>query len=105
MGVRERECILGRQISEDGTRQLEVALVPHGGTTRIELRLLGWGEGIDWYVQKSLQLDRFQVGALKGMLGRAEGRVTSIAPRLKMTCNIEKYATEYPQRSNVSVCP
>jgi hypothetical protein len=105
MGGRERECILGRQISEDGIRRLEVALVPHGGTTRIELRLLGWGEGIDWYVQKSLQLDRFQVSALKGMLGRAEGRVKSIVPRLKMTCNIEEYATEYPQRPNVSVYP
>ena len=105
MGIREREFILGRQISEDGTRQLEVTLVPYRGTTRIELRLLGWGEGIGWYVQKSIQLDPLQIRALRGILGRREGRMKSFTPRLKMTCNIEECATENPQRSSVSVCP
>ena len=104
MGIREREFILGRQISEDGTRQLEVTLVTHGGTTRIELRLLGWGEGIDWYVQKSLQLDRLQTRALKQILGRDEGRMTSSTPKQKMMYRADQQIRKNPQERSVSLC-
>ena len=105
MALQEGEFILGGQFNEDETTRLEVALVASRGKTRLELRLLGWGEGIGWYVQKSIQLDPLQIRALRGILGRVEGRVKSFAPRLKMTSNIEKCAKENPQRSSVSVCP
>lgn len=105
MALQEGEFMLGGQVNADGTDRLEVALVSLGGKTRLELRLLGWGEGIGWYVQKRVELDRLQIRALRGILGRGEGRMKSFTPRLKMTCNIEEYAKENPQRSSVSVCP
>lgn len=105
MALQEREFMLGGQFNEDGTTRIEVALVASGGKTRLVLRLLGWGEGIGWYVQKSIQLDPLQIRALRAILGRAEGRVKSFTPRLKMTYKIEECAAENPQRSSVSVCP
>ncbi|TAN40302.1 MAG: hypothetical protein EPN22_17435, partial [Nitrospirae bacterium] len=88
MALQEREFILGGQFNEEGTTRLEVALIASGGKSRLVLRLLGWGEGIGWYVQKSIQLDPVQIRALRGILGRVEGRVKSFAPILKMTSNI-----------------
>ncbi|MGB4780467.1 hypothetical protein [Candidatus Methylomirabilis sp.] len=105
MALQEREFILGGQFNEDGTTRLEVALLDSGGKTRLELRLLGWGEGIGWYVQKRIQLDPLQIRALRGILGRGEGRMKSFTPRLKMTRKIEECAEKNPQRSSVSVCP
>lgn len=105
IALQEREFILGDQFNEDGTTRLEVALVASQGKTRVELRLLGWGEGIGWYVQKRIQLDSLQIRALRGILGRGEGRIKSFTPRLKMTCKIEERAKENPQRSSVSACP
>lgn len=105
IALQEREFILGDQFNEDGTTRLEVALVASQGKTRVELRLLGWGEGIGWYVQKRIQLDPLQIRALRGILGRGKGRMKSFAPRLKMTCKIEECAAENSQRSSVSVCP
>lgn len=105
MALQAREFILGGQFNEDGTTRLEVALLPSGGKSKIELRLLGWGEGIGWYVQKHFQLDPPQIRALRGILGRGEGRMKSFTPRLKMTCKIEECAKGNPQRSSVSVCP
>lgn len=105
MALQEREFMLGGQFNEDGTTRLEVALLDSGGKTRLELRLLGWGEGIGWYVQKRIQLDPLQIRALRGILGRGEGRMKSFTPRLKMTCKIEERTKENPQRSSVSACP
>jgi len=101
----EKEFILGGQFNKDGTTRLDVALVASEGNTRLELRLLGRGEGIGWYIQKRIQLDPLQIRALRGILGRGEGRMKSFAPRLKMTCKIEECAEGNPQRSSVSVCP
>lgn len=105
MTLREGEFILGGQFNEDETTRLEVALLSSVGKSKIELRLLGWGEGIGWYVQKSIQLDPLQIRALRGMLGRTEGRVKSFTPRLKMTCKIDECIAENSQRSSVSICP
>jgi hypothetical protein len=65
------EHVLGSQTSEDGCERLEVALVRRGRQSRLELRVLGWGDGIGWYVQRRISLDPLQIRALKGILGTA----------------------------------
>lgn len=105
MASQEREFILGGQFNEDGTTRLEVALLASEGKTKLELRLLGYGEGIGWYVQKSLQLDPLQIGALKTMLGRGASRVKSSIPKLKTTCNIVTDTHRNPQGLSLSLCP
>lgn len=100
----EREFILGGQFNEEGTTRIEVALIASEGKTRLELRLLGWGEGIGWYVQKRIQLDRLQIRALKQILGKGEGRITSSTPKLKMLYRADQQRRENPQERNVSLC-
>lgn len=104
IAVQEKEFILGGQFNEDGTTRLEVALVASQGKTRLELRLLGWGEGIGWYVQKRIQLDRLQIRALKQILGKGEGRITSSTPKLKMLYRADQQRRENPQERSVSLC-
>lgn len=104
MEVQETTFILGGQFNEDGTTRLEVALVASQGKTRLELRLLGWGEGIGWYVQKSIQLDPLQIRALKQILGRGEGRMTSSTPKLKMMHRADQQIRNNPQDLSVSLC-
>lgn len=105
MALQEREFILGGQVNEDGTTRLEVALLASEGKTKIELRLLGWSEGIGRYVQRRIQLDPLQTRALKAILGRGVGRAKSSAPQLKMTCKIAKGAYGNPQGLGLSLCP
>lgn len=101
----EKEFMLGGQFNEDGTTRLEVALLASEGKTKIELRLLGWSEGIGRYVQRRIQLDPLQTRALKAILGRGVGRAKSSAPQLKMTCKIAKGAYGNPQGLGLSLCP
>ncbi|MBZ0169313.1 hypothetical protein MELA_00069 [Candidatus Methylomirabilis lanthanidiphila] len=101
----EKEFILGGQFNEDGTTRLEVVLLASEGKTKIELRLLGCGEGIGWYIQRRIQLDTLQIGALRAILGRGAGRVKSSAPQLKMTCKIAKGTHRNPQGLGLSLCP
>ncbi|HWQ70118.1 MAG TPA: hypothetical protein VN494_09245 [Patescibacteria group bacterium] len=105
MALQEREFILGGQFNEDGTTRLEVALLASEGKTKLELRLLAWGEGIGWYIQRRIQLDTLQIGALKTMLGRGASRVKSSIPKLKMTCKIVKDTHSNPQGLSLSLCP
>lgn len=104
MIVQEKEFVLGGQCNEDETTRLEVVLVASGGNTRIDLRLLGWGEGIGWYVQRRIQLDTLQIRALKTMLGRGASRVKSSIPKLKTTCTIAKDTHRNPQGLSLSLC-
>jgi hypothetical protein len=105
MALQEGEFILGGQFNEDGTTRLEVALLDFEGKTKLELRLLAWGEGIGWYIQRRIQLDTLQIGALKTILGRGAGRVKSFNPQLKMTCKIVKDTRRNPQGLSLSLCP
>lgn len=105
MALQEGEFILGGQFNEDGTTRLEVALLASEGKTKLELRLLGWGEGIGWYIQRRIQLDALQIRALKTMLGRGASRVKSSIPKLKTTCNIVKDTHRNPQGLSLSLCP
>ncbi len=104
MDLQEKEFILGGQFNEDGTTRLEVALLTSGNNTKVELRLLGWGEGIGWYIQKRIQLDRLQIRALKQILGRSEGRMISSAPTLKKMCRTHQQIQKNPQERSMSLC-
>lgn len=105
MALQEREFILGGQCNEDGTTRLEVALLDARGKTRVELRLLGWGEGIGWYVYKRIQLDPLQIRALKTILGRGDSRMKSSAAKLTTLCRIDRQVAHRPQGPGVSLCP
>ncbi|WP_337287347.1 hypothetical protein [Candidatus Methylomirabilis sp.] len=101
----EKEFILGDQFNEDGTTRIEVALLTSEGTTKLELRLLGWGEGIGWYIQRRIQLDTLQIGALKAILGRGAAQVKSSARTLKTTCTIGTDTPRNPQGLSLSLRP
>jgi hypothetical protein len=105
MTLQQREFTLGGQFNGDGTTRLEVALLTSEGKTKLELRLLGWGEGIGWYIQKRLQLDPLQIRALKAILGRGAGRVKSSIPKLKIPCAIDQRAQTHLQGLSQSLCP
>lgn len=105
MGIQETTFILGGQFSEDGTTRLEVALLASEGKTRIELRLLGWGEGIGAYVQRRIQLDPLQIRALRAMLGRGASRVKSSMPKSTMTCKIGQSTHGNALGLSLSLCP
>lgn len=105
VAVQEKEFNLGGQFNEDGTTRLEITLLTSEGNTKLELRLLGYGEGIGWYIQKRIQLDPLQIRALKTILGRGTGRVKSSIPQLNMTCKIRKYTQRNPQGLGLSLCP
>ncbi|NJD69237.1 MAG: hypothetical protein C3F12_03825 [Candidatus Methylomirabilota bacterium] len=105
VAVQEKEFNLGGQFNEDGTTRLEIALLASKGKTKLELRLLGYGEGIGWYIQKRIRLDPLQIRALKTILGRGAGRVKSSIPTLKMTCKISQYTQRNPQGLSLSLCP
>jgi hypothetical protein len=101
----EKEFMLGGQFNEDGTTRLEVALLTAEDKTRLELRLLGWSEGIGWYVQRRIQLDPLQIRTLKAILGRGAGRVKSSNPQLKMTRTIVTSTHRNPRGLSLSLCP
>lgn len=103
MTLQRREFTLGGQFSGDGTTRLEVALLASEGKTRLELRLLGWGEGIGWYIQKRIQLDPHQVRTLKQILGKDKSQVTSSMPKLKMTYRTDQQIRNSPQDLSVSL--
>lgn len=48
------ELVLGDQIDETETEGIEVAMVCEGSCRRLEVRLIRWGPGIGWYVQKRI---------------------------------------------------
>src|SRR5574337_491294 len=104
MALQEKEFILGGQFNEDETTRIEGALVASEGKTRLELRLLGWGEGIGWYIQKRIQLDRLQIRALKQILGRGEGRMASATPKPNPMCRVDRQRRTHPQERSVSLC-
>lgn len=103
MTLQDKEFILGGQLNEDGTTRLEVALIVSQGKTRIELRLLGWGEGIGWYVQKRIRLDPLQLRALKQIVGRGERRLASATPKPIMMSRADRQRRENPQERRVSI--
>ncbi|MBI2883871.1 MAG: hypothetical protein HYY11_08200 [Candidatus Methylomirabilis oxyfera] len=105
MTLQQREFTLGGQFNEDGTTRLEVALLASEGNTKLELRLLGYGEGIGWYIQRRIQLDTLQIGALRAMLGRGASRVKSSIPKLTMTHTIAQRERKNPQGLSLSLCP
>ncbi len=101
MALHWREFLLGGQVNEDGTERLDVALLACGSKTRVELRLLGWGEGIGWYIQKRMQLDPLQIRTLKGILG--SGGISMKSPMLNMTPQIDRQAKRSPQGLTSSI--
>ncbi|MBI3128656.1 MAG: hypothetical protein HYZ11_13715 [Candidatus Tectomicrobia bacterium] len=73
----ETEFQLGGQANQEGTERVDVVVVSGRGERALELRLMGWGQGLGWYVQKSIRLDRRQAAALRELLGVAGALVPS----------------------------
>jgi hypothetical protein len=64
------EALLGSVCGEKNDQIIEVVMVEEEGENRYEIRLLSFGEGIGWYVQKTLPLDSSQAKALAKILSK-----------------------------------
>jgi hypothetical protein len=62
------EALLGSIYGEDNDQIIEV--VVKEDEDRFEIRLLSYGEGLGWYVQKTLPLDASQANALVKILSK-----------------------------------
>ena len=62
------EALLGSIYGEDNDQIIEV--VVKEGENRFEIRLLSYGEGLGWYVQKTLPIDSNQAEALVTILSK-----------------------------------
>jgi hypothetical protein len=71
------ELVLGGQIDETETEGIEVAMVCEGSCWRLEVRLIRWGPGIGWYVQKRISLDAAESQMVRRALGRGEALAQS----------------------------
>ena len=62
------EALLGSIYGEDNDQIIEVVVKEE--ENRFEIRLLSYGEGLGWYVQKTLPIDSSQVEALVKILSK-----------------------------------
>jgi len=62
------EALLGSVYGEDNDQIIEVVVKEE--ENRFEIRLLSYGEGLGWYVQKTLPIDSSQVEALVKILSK-----------------------------------
>ncbi|MBI4490481.1 MAG: hypothetical protein HY694_15465 [Deltaproteobacteria bacterium] len=69
MSAMRRKIVLGELEGENTGERVELILHRSGeGSTRLEIRSLCWGQGIGWYVQKTIILDLIQVKMLARVL-------------------------------------
>jgi hypothetical protein len=79
MSVRGQQRVLGQLEGENEKEKVELALHQTGEEPAgLEVRSLRWGQGIGWYVQKTIVLDPAQVQQLNYLLRRSSitGRKT-----------------------------
>jgi len=100
-----------------GERRFDVQTIDSAdGRREIVLQELSWGEGIGWYVQKTLHLDSQEVDALMGALccARQEltvsrrSRSTAVCPRERLVAppEILQAATASPtERTTPKIIP
>ena len=62
------EALLGSIYGEDNDQIIEVVVKEE--ENRFEIRLLSYGEGLGWYVQKTLPIDSSQAEALVKILSK-----------------------------------
>ncbi|HWP93330.1 MAG TPA: hypothetical protein VNN20_14145 [Thermodesulfobacteriota bacterium] len=72
MNTAINEVLLGSISGDENDHIVEVVVVEDGSKNRYEIRLLSFGEGIGWYVQKTLPLDSNQARALGRVLSRTD---------------------------------
>jgi hypothetical protein len=70
MGIVSSEVLVQSIKGERDDQIIEVVVVEEDQNIRYEIRLLSFGEGIGWYVQKNLPLDPIQARALAETLLR-----------------------------------
>lgn len=70
MGIVSSEVLVQSIKGERDDQIIEVVVVEEDKNIRYEIRLLSFGEGIGWYVQKTLPLDPTQARALAETLSR-----------------------------------
>jgi hypothetical protein len=82
MGLRDmHEEIIATIPQKQPDTVLEVALIHNDdGASHIELRCMTWGEGLGWYRQKTLALDRDAARALLQDLGQMRSQVSAAGP-------------------------
>ncbi len=66
------EALLGSIGGTDHDHIIEVVIIEEEGKDRYEIRLLSFGEGIGWFVQKTLPLDFGQAKALALVLSKTD---------------------------------
>jgi hypothetical protein len=69
------EVLLGSISGDENDHIIEVVVVEGESENRYEIRLLSFGEGIGWYVQKTLPLDSNQAKALGRVLSRTDSNL------------------------------
>ncbi|MGQ0792847.1 MAG: hypothetical protein ACT4NX_02050 [Deltaproteobacteria bacterium] len=66
------QALVGSIRAEQRDEIIEVVAVENEAGAGYEIRLLSFGEGIGWYVQKTLAVDSLQAKALAKVLSRAD---------------------------------
>lgn len=69
------EVLIGSIGGDENEHVIEVVAVEEDGRNRYEIRLLSFGEGIGWYVQKTLPLDSNQAKALGRILSKTDTNI------------------------------
>jgi hypothetical protein len=78
---------------------LEVALIddPAQGP-RVELRTLAWGNGLGWYRQHTVTLDRASLQGLQHVLGQIQGSIRHTTPQ-RQSATIIPFPCAQPQNA------
>ena len=72
MNTAVNEALLGSIGGSEHDQIIEVVAIEEKGKSRYEIRLLSFGEGIGWFVQKTLPLDSSQAKALAKVLSKTD---------------------------------
>ncbi len=72
MNTAPSEVLLGSIGGNDHDHIIEVVVIEEQRKNRYEIRLLSFGEGIGWFVQKTLPLDSSQAKALAMVLSKTD---------------------------------
>jgi len=75
MNTTVSEVLVGSIGGDENEHVIEVVAVEEEGKSRYEIRLLSFGEGIGWYVQKTLPLDSGQAKALGRVLSKTDANL------------------------------
>jgi hypothetical protein len=70
MAVSKEQGFLGELDSENHEEKIELVLNRGDEGSNLQVRSLRWGEGIGWFVQKTITLDSMQVKIWVACCGR-----------------------------------